>query len=145
MVTLNGNPFYGLTYTHTKTNVRYFYDYITMQVEGAFDTLVDFPSEREAKLWLISKSSIQSLKHYMYALACLPDEELDKIIAKGKYKLSKAMMRECDINISNSSTRTSFSRADYPLLCEFVIVEYEANVLQSKQGNDVDSIESSDK
>jgi hypothetical protein len=139
MITLHGNPFYSDKYTHNKSGVSYYGNFITCHKQGLYEELLSFTSEREAKLWLLTRSSMQGLKEYMYAIACLPEASIDKLIAKGKYKLSKVMMRQCDIDPSNSSMGVSGSTKHYPLLCEFVITEYDDSVLQQEQGNNVDS------
>jgi hypothetical protein len=138
MVTLHGNPFYSDKYIHNKSGVSYYGDFITCHKQGLYEDLVQFSSEREAKLWLLARSSMKGLKNYMFALACLPDTELDKLIAKGKYKLSKTMMRKCDIDPTNPSVGFAIGK-DHPLLCEFVITEVNANVSQQEQENNVDS------
>lgn len=111
--------FHAYKSVHKKTGCYAYGLYIGDSTEDENEPML-FDSPLEAKLWLISNSSFPSVKKYMFQIN---ETKADKILAKGKYKLSKVTMLNRSLGIKTSGMWCP-DTAKYPLLCELVVTEY---------------------
>ena len=91
---------------HKKTGAFSYGRHVGRSVEWDWVELMLFDTEFQAKQWIILRSSMPKAEVFLLSIT---SEMADKIIATGKYKLSKAYFSD---------------NLEAPLLCELVIDEY---------------------
>lgn len=115
------NTFFGTKFVHKKSGSFLYHRYISFSKTSEFSDILLFDTPFQAKMWIMSKSSMPKFAEYAFQMT---EPMLDKLIAKGKYTLGKAWMRKRDLNTSTCEFSVEHDKQKYPLLCELSIDEY---------------------